>query len=79
MLSERDKQELRYLAKQTAAIWTGLASAEDRGERITDESFVRFKAAELIQRSGPGYIITKEGRVACGADLPRCPSCGREF
>lgn len=74
MLTDRDKMELRYLAKQKGPIWAGV-----RASGSMPEDMRRWKAAGLIAESGDGYVITTEGRKACGADLPRCQSCGREF
>ena len=77
MLTERDKMELRYLAKQRGPIWSGVRAAKERGDRITDESFNRFLAEGLIAEKGDGYIITNTGLAAIETETPSCPSCGK--
>lgn len=78
MLSEREKSELRYLAKH-GPMWHGVRAAKERGELLSDTDIPRWLELGLIDRQGDGYGITKKGRIECGADLPRCPTCGREF
>lgn len=76
MLSERAKSELRWLASQHRPVWGGHL---ERGQSLDDSDLKDWLSLGLVEQSGMGYIITKAGRISCGADLPRCKSCGREF
>lgn len=78
-LPDREKMELRYLAKQTRPIWGGVLAARRKGMRTDDPITDRWLAEGLMVEQGDGYVITDKGRAACGGQLPVCRHCGRGF
>ena len=64
-LSERDVLELRWLSRQTKAMWGGPL---ERDQPITDPDMIRWEALGLIERVGPpthpfkGFVVTKKCR-----------------